>query len=237
MKTVAIVLAGGKGTRMGGDKPKQFLSVYRKPIIIYTLENFQKHKKIDDILVVCLESWIADLKKMVEKYHLSKVKWLIPGGLTGHDSARNAIFFLKDKLRPDDMVIIHDAARPLLPSPIIDDLLAKGTQFGNACASLPCYETLATTSNQQFGNGQVDRSTIRRIQTPQAYRYGFILPYYERAERENKHDFVYANTLVLSYGGTIYFSEGFDNNLKITTKEDLPLFKALLKIPAKDLLK
>lgn len=215
--------------------PKQFIEIDDMPVIVHTLLNFEKNERIDAELVVCIEQWIPYLETLKSKFGLVKLKWIIRGGATNHDSTRNAIFFLKDYLNGDDFVIVHDAARPLLPQSIIDDMLDVAHKEGNACASLPCHETLATTDDQEISTGQISRSHVRRIQTPQAYSFGSVYPLYLRAEKENRHDFVYINTLAIEYGLPIHFSKGFDNNLKITTKEDIALYKSLLKFDEKEL--
>jgi 2-C-methyl-D-erythritol 4-phosphate cytidylyltransferase len=217
--------------------PKQFIDVDVMPIIVHNILNFQLSNRVDSIVVVCVKDWIPKMQGMVDKFSLTKVKWIIPGGDTGHDSTRNAIFFLRDKLSDDDFVIIHDAARPLLPQIIIDDLMRVAKEKGNACASLPCHETIVVTDNQTDGVEEIDRNKIRRIQTPQAYKYSTIYEVYKKAEADNRHDFVYANTCAIHYGVRIYFSEGFDNNIKITTKEDIALYESLLKFKEEDLVK
>jgi 2-C-methyl-D-erythritol 4-phosphate cytidylyltransferase len=237
MKTVAIVLAGGTGSRMHSVQPKQFIDIDGIPIIVRNLMNFQKSPLIDKVLIVCIKDWVQQMKELVGQFSLDKVSWIIEGGSTGHDSTRNAIFFLRDKLCDDDFVVIHDAARPILPQKIINNLLDVALENGNACASLPCHETIVVTDNQKDGNSEIDRSHIRRIQTPQAYRFGLIYPIYQKAEADGRHDFIYANTCAIHYGLRIYFSEGFDNNIKITTKEDIALYESLLTFPEEDLVK
>ena len=123
MNNHVILLAGGVGRRMGIDTPKQFLEVEQKPIIVYTIENFQKNHQIQSIVVVCLKNWIDYVKKLVDKYCLTKVRWIIEGGNTSHDSIRNGVFFLKDKINMDDYVVVHDAVRPVLPQGAIDEML------------------------------------------------------------------------------------------------------------------
>ena len=237
MKTTAVILAGGVGSRMHSDQPKQFIEINGIPVIVRNIMNFQRSPRIDSVLIVCLKNWIPQMKSLVKEFSLDKVRWIIEGGSTGHDSTRNAIFFLRSQLSDDDFVIIHDAARPLLPQKIINSLLDVANANGNACASLPCHETIIVTDNQKDGNSEIDRSRIRRIQTPQAYRFGLIYPVYQKAEADDRHDFIYANTCAIHYGVRIFFSEGFDNNIKITTKEDLALYKSLLDFPEEDLVK
>jgi 2-C-methyl-D-erythritol 4-phosphate cytidylyltransferase len=237
MKTIAIILAGGAGSRMHADKPKQFIDIDGCPLIVRTARNFETNNRIDSILVVCVNEWVPWLSSTFSKFGITKARWLVPGGNTGHDSARNAIFFLRDKITDQDFVVIHDAARPLLPQKILDSLLDIAYEKGNACASLPLHETIVFTDDQKSGNTDLDRSKIRRIQTPQAYKYGLIYPLYVRAEKEGIHNFVYANTMAIHYGIRIYFSEGFDNNIKITTKDDIPLYESLLKFREDELCK
>jgi 2-C-methyl-D-erythritol 4-phosphate cytidylyltransferase len=226
---VAIILAGGIGKRMGGEHPKQFITINKKPIIAYTLENFQKNTLIDDILIVCVKEYINRLQNIINKYSLSKVKWIVPGGETGHDSTRNGVFFLKTILSKTDFVVIHDAARPVLPQKTINDLLSIAFDKGNASCAIPIHETMILTNDGISGDEQLDRSKVMRVQTPQAYNYGMALSMYEHSERENRHDFVYADILAIHCGYKVFFSVGFSNNIKITTKEDLAIFKALLK--------
>lgn len=228
MKTVAVILAGGIGSRMQLEIPKQFVKIKNKPIIVYTLENFQKSERIDEILIVCVEGWNDYIKSLVEEYNLSKVKHIILGGECGHDSTRNAVFYLENYLSFNDVVIIHDAARPLVPQIVIDDMLNICNDYSNASASIPCYETMLFTNDGISGNKEIDRKKVIRIQTPQAYKFEILFDVYHKAENENKHDFVYADLAVAYYGYDIYFSKGFINNIKITTKEDLTLFNYLL---------
>lgn len=235
MKNVAIILAGGIGSRMGGSMPKQFLSLNDKPVIVHTLENFQRNSQINSIIIVCVKDWILHLKEILEEYKISKVVNIVEGGETGHDSTRNGIFSLKNVLSEDDFIIIHDAACPILPQAAIDEMLRVAYEKGNASLAIPCYETVIYTDDGMQGNSQLDRSKIMRIQTPQAYKYGSILKLYEKAEAEDKHDFIYADLVLIHYGETVYFSKGFTNNIKITRKEDIPLCKALMNFSEEEL--
>ena len=123
MKNIVVILAGGVGRRMGMDMPKQFMIVKERPIIVHTITNFQKNDRIDAILIVCVKEWIAYLQDMISEYQLTKVQWIIEGGDTVHDSTRNAVFYLRTILKDNDCVIIHDAARPILPQAAINELL------------------------------------------------------------------------------------------------------------------
>ena len=231
MKTVALILAGGIGKRMGVSLPKQFLEIKGKPVLVHTLSNFQRNDSVNSIVVVCVSDWIEYTWNLVKKYNLSKVEAIIPGGDTSHDSTRNGIFHLRRTLGKGDVVIIHDAARPILPQKAIDEMLRIAKDNGNASLAIPCYETVIYTDDQLSGNKELDRSHLMRVQTPQAYEYSSILELYERAEKEDRHDFIYADIVAVEYGMTVYFSKGFTNNIKITKQEDIPLCEYLMDIP------
>lgn len=223
-----IILAGGIGSRLKSAIPKQFIEINDCPIIVHTIKNFEMNSKIDSIIIVCLNDWIEYTKSIVEKFRFKKVKGIIAGGATGHLSTKNGVYFLKDSLSDDDYVIIHDAARPIVSQAVINDLIDVATQKGNACSAISCYETVVFTENRTSGKKQIDRNNIIRVQTPQCYKFDLIRSLYEQADKDCKEDFVYANTMALHYGIEIFFSKGSNSNIKITTKEDIVLFKALL---------
>lgn len=237
MKIHVIILAGGIGSRMHADRPKQFIEIDGVPVIVKTLSNFQRNNRITGITVVCLKDWIPYFKELAVNYELTKVVYVVEGGDTGHNSTRNGIFSLKGKLSADDLVVIHDAARPLIPQSIINKMLDKAIEHGNACTAIPIHETIILTDDQISGNSEIDRSKIMRVQTPQAYRFDLICPLYEKAEADGLHNFIYANTMAIHYGTRIYFSDGFNSNVKITTKEDIAFYKALLQFDEEALVK
>ena len=231
MKNYVILLAGGVGKRMQADVPKQFIEVEDKPIVAYTIENFQKNRQIEKIVVVCVRDWVDELKQIVEKYNFTKVQWIIEGGSTGHDSIRNGVFFLKDKIASEDYVIIHDAVRPILPQKVIDEVIHVAHENGNACSSVACHPPIVYTEDFKSGISDVDREHVMLTASPQVFKYSLVLDCYKRAEEENKHNFTFTSSLLIHYGKRIYFAKGTTSNIKITTKEDLALFEALLKIP------
>ena len=231
MQNYVVLLAGGVGKRMGSSVPKQFIEVNGKPIIAYSIENFQRNPQIDKIVVVCVKDWIDKLKEIIAKYSLSKVEWIIEGGSTGHDSIRNGVFFLKDKLRPDDFIIVHDAVRPILPQKAIDEVIRVAHEKGNASSSIACHPPIVYTEDFESGITDVDREHVMLTASPQAFKYSLALKCYEQAERENRHDFTFTSSLLIHYGERVYFAKGTTSNIKITTKEDIALFEALLKVP------
>lgn len=233
MKNYGILLAGGVGKRMQMEIPKQFIEVEGKPIIAYSLENFQRNPQIEKIVVICVKDWIKQLKEIVEKYSLSKVKWIIEGGSTGHDSIRNGVFFLRDKTAPDDYIIVHDAVRPVLPQKAIDEVIRVAHDKGNASSSIACHPPIVYTDDFESGIKDVDREHVMLTASPQAFKYSLALKCYERAEQENRHDFTFTSSLLIHCGERVYFAKGTTSNIKITTKEDLALFGALLKVPEK----
>lgn len=231
MKNYVILLAGGVGKRMGSDIPKQFIEIYGKPIIVYSIENFQKNPLIEKIVVVCVKEWKDYLMELVMKYNLSKVEWITEGGETGHDSIRNGVFFLRDKIEPDDFIVVHDAVRPILPQKAIEDVLRVAHENGNASSSIVCHPPIVYTEDFKSGIKDIDREHVMLTASPQAYCYSLALKCYEMAEKDNKHNFTFTSSLLIHYGFRVYFAKGTTCNIKITKKEDIALFEALLKIP------
>ena len=223
-----VILAGGIGSRLKSVVPKQFVEINDCPIIVHTIRNFEINDNIDNIVIVCLNEWIEYTQNIIETYRFKKVSAIVSGGATGHESTKNGVYSLKNILSDDDYVIIHDAARPIVSQAAINDLINIAKSKGNACSAISCYETVLLTENRTSGKEQIDRNSIKRVQTPQCYKYGLIRSLYEQADRDGKDDFVYANTMALYYGIEIFFSQGSNSNIKITTKEDIVLFKALL---------
>lgn len=222
-----VILAGGVGSRLKSAIPKQFIEINDCPIIVHTIMNFELNPEIDNIVIVCLENWIEYTRNLVQKYKFTKVTDVIAGGATGHTSTRNGVYSLRERLSDDDFVIIHDAARPIVPQSVIKNLIDVAKQNGNACSAISCYETVLLTENRTSGKEQIDRNRIIRVQTPQCYQYGLIHSLYERADRDGRDDFVYANTMALNYGVEIFFSKGSNSNIKITTRDDIVFFKVL----------
>lgn len=234
---IALILAGGIGNRTEQDIPKQFMNVYEKPLIIYTLENFERNKDVDAILVVCLDGWHEVLRAYSANYNITKLKWIISGGSDGQQSVTNGIRFLADKCKEDDIVLIHDAIRPYITDAIISGAIDSAVMYGSGLSAVRCQETIVRTDDGITGKISIPRTDIMRVQTPQAYRYGLVQEALERADREHITGEVYINTLMLRLGMELHFSEGTDKNVKITTVDDLEIFKSLLCMEREDWIK
>nr|WP_325179408.1 IspD/TarI family cytidylyltransferase [uncultured Oscillibacter sp.] len=229
---IALIIAGGTGHRMGQEIPKQFLNVYDKPVIIYTLEGFQRHQEIDAIEVVCLEGWSEMLRAYSKQFNIDKLRWVTPSGETAQESIRNGVFALREVCGPEDIVVIHDGIRPMVEDFVLTDVLVKCRQYGNAVTSLPYNEQIFVTEDGASTLRYIPRDTLRRVSTPQAYRYEKLLWAYERAFSEGIgiQASTYANTLMTDLGERLYFAAGSDKNIKLTTRDDFELFKTYMKM-------
>lgn len=230
----ALIIAGGVGKRMGMDIPKQFIMVDGKPIIIYTLESFQANPDVDQILVVCKEGWDETLWGYVHQYKLDKVKWIIKGGTLGQYSINNGVQFLKDHCDDDDIVVIHDGIRPLVDELVLSDVIVKAKEYGNAVTSMPYNEQIFVKKTEETTTQYIDRNTLRRVSTPQAYQFGKLSWAYDKAVAEDigMTASSYTNTMMVDLGETLHFAAGSDKNIKLTTTGDLQMFKAYLNMKA-----
>lgn len=231
---VALVIAGGVGSRMGQEIPKQFINVADKPIVIHTLESFQRHPEIDWIEVVCIEGWQDALRGYARQFGITKLQLVSAGGDSGQESIRNGVYALKEKLTPEDIVVIHDGVRPMLDVEVLTDVIRVCKEYGNAVTSTPYNEQIfeidsedATTTHRY-----IPRDKLRRVATPQAYHFGELLGAYERAFAEGIGigDSSYTNTMMVELGHTLHFAAGSDRNIKLTTPENLETFRAYLAL-------
>lgn len=229
---IAIIIAGGVGSRMGQDIPKQFINVYDKPIIIYTLESFQNHPLIDAIEVVCIDGWHDVLRAYAKQYGISKLQWVVSGGKTGQESIRNGVYNLEEQLNEDDIIVIHDGIRPLVEKTVLSDVIVKCKQYGNAVTSMPYNEQIFVIDDNVSTTKYIPREKLRRVSTPQAYKFGKLdEKYHEAFEKEiGIYGSSYTNTMMVELGERLYFAAGSDKNIKLTTKDDLELFKGYLKL-------
>lgn len=236
---VALILAAGSGRRTGQDIPKQFINVYDKPVLIYTLEGFQRHPDIQKIEVVCLDGWHDILRAYAKQFGITKLAWIVPGGATGQESIRNGVQNLKGRCADDDIIIIHDGIRPMIDEDVLSDVIVKCRTYGNGVTALPYNEQIFVAADDISTTQYIPRDTLRRVQTPQAYRFADLVWAYDKAFRENIgiHGSSYTNTMMVDLGKRLYFAAGSERNIKITTTDDLELFKALLKTKKDDWLK
>lgn len=237
----AVVIAGGSGHRMGQDIPKQFINVYDKPVLIYTLEGFQRHPQIDAIVVVCIDGWENVVWAYAKQFNISKLKWIVPGGKSGQESIRNGVYALEKIAKPDDIVVIHDGVRPLVDEAVLTDVLLVANKHGNAVTSMPYNEQIFVVNKDDETTTQkyIPRETLRRVSTPQAYRFDLLdSKYHEAFEKKiGIYGSSYTNTMMVELGVTLHFAAGSDRNIKLTTKDNLEMFKAYLKLDKDNWLK
>ena len=209
---IAIIIAGGTGHRMGQDIPKQFINVYDKPVLIYTLEGFQKHPLIDAIELVCLDGWHDVAWAYARQFGIDKLKWIVSGGNSGQESIRNGVFGLEDKCAPDDIVVIHDGIRPLVEPAVLTDVIMKAKEFGNAVTSMPYNEQIFVISKEDetTTTQYVPRETLRRVSTPQAYRFDKLDWAYHKAFDEGIgiYGSSNTNTMMVELGERLHFAAG-----------------------------
>ncbi len=232
MKNIALIFAGGTGNRMGvKDVPKQFLEVDGKPVILYTIEYFERHKDIDEIYVVCIEPWIDYLKFKLSKTDFQKIKSIIPGGVTGQDSIYLGLKEAEKYCGKDDIVLIHDGVRPFISEDLITRNINDAKLRGNSITSTGCNETFIISKD----GVNIDDVPIRKesfnAQAPQAFHLGEIIAAHEemRSYNPNYKDVIDSCTLYRLLGKQTYLTEGVRGNIKITNPVDLYIFKAWLE--------
>ena len=230
MRNIAIIIAGGVGSRMGANIPKQFIKVNGKHVLAYTCESFQNHPLIDAIEVVCIDGWEDEVWEYKTKYGISKLNWITNGGASGQESIRNGVYNLRSYVSDDDNVIIHDGIRPLVDSSVIDDLIEKCNKFGNAVTSMPYNEQIFLIDDEISTIKYIPRETLRRVATPQCYKYKLLNEKYHEAFEKGIgiYGSSYTNTMMVELGVRLYFAKGSDRNIKLTTPGDLEFFKAML---------
>ena len=225
---IALIIAGGSGNRMHQDIPKQFLTVNEKPVIVYTLEAFQSHPEIDAIAVVCIDGWEHVLQAYAKQFNITKLKHIVPGSENGQGSIRNGVFELEKNYSNDDIVLIHDAIRPMVSAEIISDCITKTRKYGNAITVIPCAEAMMQTEDAIVSTGSYPRDKLKRTQTPQGFKIGDIAQLHRDALEAGITNSVASCTLMIEMGKQVYFSNGSEKNIKLTTVDDIDIFKALL---------
>lgn len=228
---IALIIAGGSGNRMGQDIPKQFMHVDGAPIIIHTMKSFEVHPDIDAIAVVCLKGWETVLQSYANQFCITKLRWIFPGGDSGMGSIHNGIYGLKDEgCQSDDLVLIHDAVRPLLSQEIISSNIAICKAYGYAITGIQCREAILVSEDGFTTTTSIPRDTLIRTQTPQTFRLGNILKVHESAKDKGILNSVASCTLIAELDDNIemHIVPGSEKNIKITTIEDLEMLKALM---------
>lgn len=228
---IALIIAGGSGDRMGQNIPKQFMYIEGCPIIIRTLQCFQKHPDISAIAVVCLKGWETVLQSYANQFNIDKLKWIFPGGNSGMESIHNGIYGLLDVgCEGDDLVLIHDAVRPLLSQDIISSNIAICKSYGYAITGIQCREAVLESQDGFTTKTSIPRDTLIRTQTPQTFLLSNIIKAHEAAKERGIKDSVASCTLIAELNDDIemHIVPGSEKNIKITTVEDLEILKALL---------
>lgn len=229
MKNIALIIAGGVGARMNQDIPKQFINVYDKPVIVYTMEAFQSHPDIDLIEIVCLDEWQGALKAYAKQFGIAKLENVVSGGKSGQDSIRNGLYDIVTRHNDkDDIVLIHDAIRPMVSQEIITDNINVCRKNGNAITVVPCTAAMLKTYDAISTTEQVPRDNLKITQTPQAFYITDIVDAHKEALSKGITNSVASCTMYIELGRKLYMSTGSEKNLKLTTTEDIEIFKALL---------
>ena len=225
----ALIFAGGTGRRMGAaGRPKQFLELHGKPIIIHTLEHFDRHPEIDAIAVVCIAGWIDYLRDLLDRFRIKKVRWIVPGGETSQDSTRAGLRVLEENCDPEStIVLIHDGVRPLISEQLISDNIAAVRQYGNAITAAPAIETIITVDESEDVTALIDRQSCRLARAPQSFWLADIIAMHRRAGAEGCDQMLDSASLMIHFGQKLHLVAGPAENIKITTPADFYIFKAI----------
>lgn len=228
---IALLTAGGIGNRMGQDIPKQFMTIDNKPVIIYTMESFQRHPEIDGICVICLKGWEVVLQSYANQYNITKLKWIFMGGNSNQESIYNGLVGLKQAgCSDDDIILVQDGVRPLVSERIISENIFTCKKFGYAVTGLTCKEAIMEQMDDTVREIEIPRERLVRTQTPHTYRLGTLLDGHKKAKEKGIENTVASCTLFSALGITEqHLVRGSEQNgLKLTSPEDIELFKALL---------
>lgn len=227
---IAVIFAGGTGQRMNTkSKPKQFLELNGKPIIIYTLEHFSSHEMIDGIIVVCVQGWIDYCQKLIEQFHIDKVKAIIPGGATGMLSRFEGIKKAAELYPKDTICLMHDGVRPLIDHDTISRNIEMVKRNGSAITVAPAIETIAVKGINNKVGQIIDRSKCQMAKAPQSFRLGELLKVHQDAINSGMNDCIDTAYLMQLSGYDVYTVEGRSENIKITTPTDFYTFVALME--------
>lgn len=228
---IGVIFAGGVGSRMHSkDRPKQFLEIYNKPIIVHTIEHFENNESIDAVVVVCVEGWIDYFNDLVYKYRLNKVKKVVPGGSSGQLSIYNGLC-AAEELAGDEpaIVLIHDGVRPLISSELLTRNIEDVKRYGSSITSGIVKETIVEIED----NGRIkmvpDRAHSRVAKAPQCFLLSEIIGAHRRALSEKRTDFIDSCSMMNHYGHDLHMTDGPYENIKITTPDDFYTMRAILQ--------
>ena len=225
----ALIFAGGTGQRMNSkSKPKQFLELHGKPILIHTLEYFENHEMVDSICIVCLNGWQNELRKLLNKYDIQKVRWIVAGGATGHDSIYHGLKALEVECREEDIIIIHDGVRPLITEELITENIESVKKYGNSITVEKAAETVAEITSEGKIADVPQRSLMRVAKAPQCFYYKDIMAAHKRAEKDSFKS-IDSCHLMNHYGYELHTVESTPYNIKIATPSDYYVFRALFE--------
>ena len=211
-------------------KPKQFLELHGKPIIIYTIEHFEQHELIDGIIVVCVEGWIDYCQSLIDKFHIKKVKAIIRGGETGMLSRFEGVKKAAELYPEDTVCLMHDGVRPIIDHDIISRNIESVEKNGSAVTVAPAIETIAVKGTDNKVGQIIDRSKCQMAKAPQSFRLGKLLSAHQKAVDHGMLDCIDTAYLMQLQGNDVYTVEGLVENIKITTPTDFYTFKALMDI-------
>ena len=232
MMNRAIVLAGGDGELAKYELPRQFTNVFDKPLLVYTLEGFQRHPQIDEIGVVCISGWQQITRAYAKQFNITKLSWIVTGGRTSQESIYQGIIHLRAFAEPDDIIVIHDGIRPLIDESVLTNVLLTAGKQGNAVSALPYTEQLFLINPKDVLTTKeyVFRDSVMKVLTPQAYRFGDLLSAYEEALSKGigMDSDSYTDTMMTDLGYSLHFTAGSEKNIKINSPDDLNLFKIYL---------
>lgn len=226
----ALILAGGTDARFKMDIPKQFVNVNNRPIIVYTLEIFQKHPDIDEIVVTCLEGWQEMVRVYGKQFNITKLKEIIPGGKNAQESTYHGLNAMKDRMGQGDIVVVHDAIRPMVSEEIVTKSIQVCRKKGMGVAATYIMDNIMHSWDGKEGYKSINRYEIMKVQTPQAFDFKYLLDMHNSALEKGCLGAWDNSSMLTNMGEKVYFSEGSDLNLKINTTEDVEMFKALYRM-------
>jgi 2-C-methyl-D-erythritol 4-phosphate cytidylyltransferase len=225
----AVILAGGVGSRMGVDRPKQYLVVENKPIIVYCLEIFEKHNNIDKIVIVVSDELKDYVIENVEKYNISKVCGYAPAGRTRQHSIYNGLKSTEENASDTDVVIVHDAARPLVSDKIIDDCITGATEDDGAMPVISVKDTIYQSKDGKSIDKLLKRSELFAGQAPESFDFKKYLDIHNSVSDDEIAATAGSSEIAYRHGMKVRLVEGSERNFKITTIEDLETFETIVK--------